>query len=154
MSRSSRTGPGRSSSQAASTTPTSSTSSAAPCASRREPGPGAGDTRSPRPAPSYLPPTPPGDFAMTATRRSLVIGVLALAAFFGALVAVRAATPTASSDQPYSAAAARTSFPGLRPAAAEPSIAGLDQLSPAPGSVVQAPGPFDDRLQLDGLTLD
>ena len=91
---------------------------------------------------------------MTRTRRSLTLGALALVAFLGALLAVRATTPAASSDQPSPAGAARTSFPGLQPAAAEPTIPGLDQLAPAPGAVVQAPGPFDDRFRFDGLTMD
>ncbi|WP_138757714.1 hypothetical protein [Modestobacter altitudinis] len=91
---------------------------------------------------------------MNRSRRILLVGGLALIAFFGALVAVRVAIPAASSDQSSLLGAARTSFPGLQPAAAEPTLAGLDQLTPAPGSVVQAPGPFDDRFRLEGLTLN
>ena len=91
---------------------------------------------------------------MNRSRRTLVVAGLALLAFLGALVAVRVATPAAPADRPSAAAAARTSFPGLPVAAAEPTIAGLDRLTPAAGSVVQAPGPFDDRFRLQGLTLD
>ena len=90
---------------------------------------------------------------MTRARRYLLIGALALIASTGAFVAGRAATDSPSA-LPDPAAAVRTSFPDLQPAAAEPPLAGMAQLSPAPGSVVQAPGPFDDRLVLDGLTLD
>ncbi|SDS74811.1 hypothetical protein SAMN04488543_2308 [Friedmanniella luteola] len=51
------------------------------------------------------------------------------------------------------AAAARTSFPGLPAPSAEPTLASLDTLAPAPGTVVAAPGPFDDRYRLTGLRL-
>jgi len=91
---------------------------------------------------------------MTRIRLFLIVGALALVAFLGALVAVRSTAPAGTADQPSPAEAARTSFPGLQPAAAEPTIPGLDRISPAPDSVVQAPGPFDDRFQLEGLALD
>ena len=48
-------------------------------------------------------------------------------------------------------AAARTSFPDLTPATGEPELPSLAGLSPAPGEVVQAEGPFDDRFQLQEL---
>ena len=51
-------------------------------------------------------------------------------------------------------AAARTSFPGLTPATGEPTLPGLATASPAPGSVAQVPGPFDDRFRLQGLVFD
>jgi hypothetical protein len=91
---------------------------------------------------------------MTNNRRSLAMSALVLAAFLGALVAVRVAAPAASSAQLPSSGAARTSFSGLLPAAEEPTLPGLDLISPTPGSVVQAPGPFDDRFQLENLVLD
>jgi hypothetical protein len=88
---------------------------------------------------------------MTRIRIYVLLSAFTLVAFIAALVAVRA---TSHSAVPAPAAAVRTTFPGLLPAAAEPQLPGLDQLSPAPGTVVQAPGPFDDRLALDSLTFD
>lgn len=51
-------------------------------------------------------------------------------------------------------AAARTSFPDLTPATGEPTLPGLATASPAPGSVAQVPGPFDDRFRLERLVFD
>jgi len=51
-------------------------------------------------------------------------------------------------------AAARTTFPGLEPAAAEPTLPGLASVAPSAGEVVQAPGPFDDRFLLSDLRFD
>ena len=88
---------------------------------------------------------------MTLTRTHLVVATLVLAGVVAAFGLSRGAAPA----QPASpAAAARTSFPGLQPAAAEPELPGLAALHPAPGQVVQAPGPFDDRFVLSDLVLD
>jgi hypothetical protein len=51
-------------------------------------------------------------------------------------------------------AAARTSFPDLQPATGAPTLASLATLEPAAGSVVEAPGPFDDRFRLQRLRFD
>jgi len=51
-------------------------------------------------------------------------------------------------------AAARTSFPDLAPASGEPALPSLSTVEPAPGKVVQAEGPFDDRFRLAGLRFD
>lgn len=51
-------------------------------------------------------------------------------------------------------AAAKTSFPDLAPATGEPVLPRLDALHPAPATVVQAAGPFDDRFDLDQLAFD
>ena len=51
-------------------------------------------------------------------------------------------------------AAARTSFPDLQPAGGPPTLASLGALDPAPGTVLQAAGPFDDRYRLQRLRFD
>jgi hypothetical protein len=85
------------------------------------------------------------------TRLYLVVATLALAGIVAALGLSRAAS---SSQPPWPAAAARTSFHGLVPASSEPRLPRLADLHPAPGQVVQARGPFDDRFVLGGLSLD
>ena len=52
------------------------------------------------------------------------------------------------------ATAARTSFPDLPPAADAPPLPSLTTLSPKPGTVVEASGPFDDRFHFSGLAFD
>ncbi len=47
-----------------------------------------------------------------------------------------------------------TSFPDLTPATGEPTLPSLVALKPAPGAVVQASGPFDDRFELGDLAFD
>lgn len=51
-------------------------------------------------------------------------------------------------------AAPRTSFAGLTPATGEPSLPSLQTLHPAPGAVVEAAGPFDDRFRFRRLAFD
>jgi hypothetical protein len=81
------------------------------------------------------------------------MAALAVIAFVAALAVGRAvARPEPASD--LAAVAARTSFPGLEPAASEPQLPGLTALRPRPGEVVQAAGPFDDRFLLRDLRLD
>lgn len=50
------------------------------------------------------------------------------------------------------ASAVRTTLPGLRPATGDPGLPSLSRLHPQ--GVIQAPGPFDDRLVWDGLRFD
>jgi hypothetical protein len=50
--------------------------------------------------------------------------------------------------------AARTSFPELTPASGAPVLPSLATLSPAPGAVMEAAGPFDDRFHFRELTFD
>ena len=50
--------------------------------------------------------------------------------------------------------AARTTFPGLQPAAGDATLPSLTALKPTPGTVVQAAGPFDDRFHFDQLKFD
>lgn len=49
-----------------------------------------------------------------------------------------------------SAATVQTSFPSLTAAHGEPVLPGLQEAHPAPGQVIQARGPFDDRFVLEG----
>ncbi|MCW3839854.1 hypothetical protein ONA70_07055 [Micromonospora yasonensis] len=78
----------------------------------------------------------------------------------GLLVAVGLVATTACSDQhgaaqaPAPAAAVKTAFPGLTPASGEPTLDGLSQQHPAPGTVATVPGPFDDRFDFADLTLN
>ena len=90
---------------------------------------------------------------MKLTRTHAALVVLAVVAFVAALAVGHAFLgPQPATQLP--AAAARTSFPGLEPAAAEPQLSGLDTLRPSAGEVLQAPGPFDDRFVLRDLRLD
>ncbi|MEU8260378.1 hypothetical protein AB0C02_07130 [Micromonospora sp. NPDC048999] len=81
-------------------------------------------------------------------------------ALAGFLVAAALVTTAACSDErgaeqpPAPAAAVKTAFPGLTPASGEPTLDGLSQRHPAPGTVVTVPGPFDDRFDFTGLTLN
>lgn len=47
----------------------------------------------------------------------------------------------------------QTAFPDLTKATGEPTIPGLESADPEPGQVVQVKGPFDDRFELSGLTV-
>ena len=49
---------------------------------------------------------------------------------------------------------ARTRLTGLTPATGEPTLPGLASADPAPGTVAQAAGPFDDRFDWSALALD
>lgn len=88
---------------------------------------------------------------MKLTRVRLVLAALGLAAVVATLGLSNPSRP-ASPASP--AAAARTSLPGLEPAAAEPELPALTELHPTVGEVLQAPGPFDDRFVLTDLRLD
>ena len=50
--------------------------------------------------------------------------------------------------------AARTSLPGLSPATGAPDLPSLHTAIPPAGTVVQAPGPFDDRLSVSDLSFN
>jgi hypothetical protein len=81
--------------------------------------------------------------------------VLAVAAAALLLLGVAVALLLGGRGEPADPqAAARTSFPGLTPATGEPTLPGLATASPAPGTVAQVPGPFDDRFRLQGLVFD
>lgn len=88
---------------------------------------------------------------MKITRPHLVVAALVLVGIV-ATGGLNRTVPSSPTHTP--AAAARTSLPGLEPAAAEPELPGLRQLHPAPGQVVQAAGPFDDRFVLSDLSLN
>ena len=89
---------------------------------------------------------------MSFPRTAVTLAVLAVVAFAGAL----AIGLTVSRSDPLTptTAAARTTFPGLEPVAAEPTLPGLASVAPSAGQVVQAPGPFDDRFALSDLRFD
>ena len=50
-------------------------------------------------------------------------------------------------------AAAKTAFPGLPTPTGEPTLPGLRDTHPSPGTVVPIAGPFDDRFELIRLQL-
>ena len=89
---------------------------------------------------------------MTRARALLALTALAICALAAAFLAVRTGGQPAAATDP--AAAARTSFPDLQPAAGEPELPSLASLHPVPGTAVPASGPFDDRLVLSDLTYD
>jgi hypothetical protein len=84
-------------------------------------------------------------------RRALVILALAVVAFAAAVAVTRALSGENSVDAVPRRPAARTSLPGLTPATREPELASLRTLHPAPGTVAEAAGPFDDRFEFRGL---
>jgi hypothetical protein len=90
---------------------------------------------------------------MTLTRTHAALAALAVVAFVAALAVGRSAFQ-AEPTPDDAAAAARTSFPDLEAASAEPQLPGLTALQPRPGEVLQAPGPFDDRFVLSDLHFD
>jgi hypothetical protein len=89
-------------------------------------------------------------------RLFLLAGLLAAALLAVAAFILRApAEPSASAAEATPlAAAARTSFPGLVPAAGEPDLAGLHTVNPPKGHAIQVGGPFDDRLVLENLAFN
>ncbi|GAA4987622.1 hypothetical protein [Kineococcus glutinatus] len=87
-------------------------------------------------------------------RKRVVLGVAAATAALCCAAGATAVLAGGEADVPPASAAARTSFPGLVPAAGEPTLASLATTRPAPGGVVQASGPFDDRFRFDDLTFD
>lgn len=92
---------------------------------------------------------------MQTKRMALAAAGLVAAAAVGA-GATRALAEPDSTEVPVSrsaATAARTTFPGLAAARKEPTLAGLKQQDPRPGTVVTVTGPFDDRFHFDDLAL-
>ncbi|WP_344814367.1 hypothetical protein [Microlunatus aurantiacus] len=79
---------------------------------------------------------------------ALVVGVLLLAGMGGCAVA------GSEDDLGDPQAAARTTFPDLPPASGDPTLPSLTTLRPAPGTVAEAPGPFDDRFHFEQLSFD
>ena len=82
----------------------------------------------------------------------LLIAALALTGFL--VTAAQQPPGPADAGHGPAAAAARTSFPGLPPAASEPDLPGLHAPGPGKGKALQGPGPFDDRFVLEGLVFD
>lgn len=86
---------------------------------------------------------------MRSRRTALALALAVLVLLVGVALLVRGTGRPADSR-----AAARTSFPDLEPGADEPTLPALATLSPRPGTVVQAEGPFDDRFRLERLAFD
>ena len=81
----------------------------------------------------------------------LLAGVVALAVGAGATAAL-----SSSDDDGVTrpGPAARTALPGLVVPTGEPTLPSLTSLSPKPGRVLQAAGPFDDRFVLERPQFD
>jgi hypothetical protein len=86
-------------------------------------------------------------------RPVLTLVAVAAAAFVVAAGLTRVAGHRAAAQQP-TGPVARTAFTGLSHATGEPTLPSLHGLHPAPRTVEQASGPFDDRFTLHGLSFD
>ena len=84
----------------------------------------------------------------------VVLVAVAAVAFGGALAVTRALSAEESSDAVPARQAAVTTLPGLTPATEDAALPSLRSLHPAPRTVTQAAGPFDDRFELRGLSFD
>jgi hypothetical protein len=84
----------------------------------------------------------------------VVLVAVAAVVFGGALAVTRALSEETSSDAVPTRQAAVTSLPGLTPATEDAALPSLRSLAPAPRTVAQAAGPFDDRFELRGLSFD
>lgn len=85
---------------------------------------------------------------------ALLAGGLVLAADHRPGASARDASSTTREDRSVvDASGARTRLSGLTPAAGEPTLPGLASADPAPGTVAQAAGPFDDRFDWSHLAL-
>jgi hypothetical protein len=87
-------------------------------------------------------------------RPVLALAAVAAVAFAAAAGLTRVLAHPASADEAAAIPAARTTFAGLAHAIGEPTLPSLRGLHPAPGTVAQAAGPFDDRFKLQGLAFD
>jgi hypothetical protein len=87
-------------------------------------------------------------------RSVLALVAVAAAAFLAAAGLTRALSHRATAEVAAPASAARTTFTGLTHATGEPALPSLLALHPAPRTVTQATGPFDDRFTLRGLSFD
>ena len=86
--------------------------------------------------------------------RFVVFLVAVVAVALGGALAVTRALSQGSSDAVPARPAAVTSLPGLTPATEDAMLPSLRSLHPAPRTVTQAAGPFDDRFELRGLSFD
>ncbi len=87
---------------------------------------------------------------MRLTRNLVTLAVVVvLLGAGGAWLALRAGAPGTDPTT-----AARTTFPDLQPVVEEPTLPGLPALRPATGTVLEAPGPFDDRFRFGRLRFD
>ena len=93
---------------------------------------------------------------MHTKRLSLALAGILATATVGAGVTWTLTNPTeteVTSTVVDPSSAARTSFPGMRPAHGEPTLNGLRTAAPPPGTVTQLAGPFDDRFELRHLAI-
>ncbi len=86
---------------------------------------------------------------MSRPRRLLAVGLVLLVV--AGAVAFFVSRSTVAADP---RAAAQTSFPDLAGATGEPTLESLGSLSPVPGAVAEASGPFDDRFHFRELAFD
>lgn len=93
---------------------------------------------------------------MKRTLALTLAGVVALGAGAGiaAATGVPGSRPAAAGSAAPALSAARTALPGYTPATAEPDLPGLRSARPAPGTVAQVAGPFDNRFTLEGSAFD
>ena len=87
-------------------------------------------------------------------RPVLALVAVAAVAFAAAAGLTRVLARPASAADIAAAPAARTSFSGLAHATGEPTLPSLQGLHPAPGTVAEATGPFNDRFSFHGLSFD
>ena len=85
-----------------------------------------------------------------------VLAAVALAITAGVGVPLMIASSSSSHGRirPDPHTAAVTTFPGLVPPTAEPTLPSITSAHPSTGTVIQAAGPFDDRFVLAGLRLE
>ena len=80
---------------------------------------------------------------------SLAAAVVVVLATLGGWLAYQASGTRADPER-----AAQTSLPDLTPATGAPPLPSLSTLRPRAGTVVEAPGPFDDRFHFTDLGFD
>ena len=86
--------------------------------------------------------------------RLALAGILATAAVGATFTLMNPTQTEVTSAVVDPSTAARTSFPGLRPAHGEPTLPDLRTAAPAPSTVSQMTGPFDDRFELRHMALE
>ena len=90
-------------------------------------------------------------------RDRLILGISAVVAA-GAValgfVAFGVATAPADANPAPAAAVVMTEFPGLVAASGAPEVPSMATMHPLAGSVVEAPGPFDERFEFESLAFD
>lgn len=94
---------------------------------------------------------------MRPQRDGLLLGlsvvVCASAVTLGVFAFAAATVPTDADAAPV-AAVVMTEFPGLVAASGEAEVPSMASMRPLAGSVVEAPGPFDERFEFESLAFD